>query len=70
MILPGDKYSIEMNPDDPPNAPQRWFKEARLLAILLGCIGDRLFALQDTGVEHDEGEDEVYCLTGTSCFAS
>ncbi|CAE6972893.1 ppsA [Symbiodinium sp. CCMP2592] len=45
VILPGDKYSIEMNPDDPPNAPQRWFKE-------------------DTGVEHDEGEDEVYCLTG------
>ncbi|CAE7441170.1 ppsA [Symbiodinium natans] len=27
VILPGDKYSIEMNPDDPPNAPQRWFKE-------------------------------------------
>ena len=27
LILPGDKYSIEMNPDDPANAPQRWFKE-------------------------------------------
>jgi len=27
LILPGDKYSIEMNPDEPANAPQRWFKE-------------------------------------------
>eukprot|EP00930_Biecheleria_cincta_P041262 TRINITY_DN2825_c0_g1_i3.p1 TRINITY_DN2825_c0_g1~~TRINITY_DN2825_c0_g1_i3.p1 ORF type:complete len:973 (+),score=174.21 TRINITY_DN2825_c0_g1_i3:431-2920(+) len=27
VIHPGDRYSIEMNPDDPPDAPQRWFKE-------------------------------------------
>mmetsp|Transcript_19817 Transcript_19817/g.46272 ORF Transcript_19817/g.46272 Transcript_19817/m.46272 type:complete len:940 (+) Transcript_19817:43-2862(+) len=45
VILPGDKYSIEMNPDDPPNASQRWFKE-------------------DTGGDQDDGEEEVYCITG------
>eukprot|EP00931_Biecheleriopsis_adriatica_P064620 TRINITY_DN39371_c0_g1_i1.p1 TRINITY_DN39371_c0_g1~~TRINITY_DN39371_c0_g1_i1.p1 ORF type:complete len:986 (-),score=218.19 TRINITY_DN39371_c0_g1_i1:66-2957(-) len=28
VILPGDKYSIEMDPEDPPDAAQRWFKEA------------------------------------------
>ncbi|CAE8600698.1 unnamed protein product, partial [Polarella glacialis] len=26
-IIAGDKYTIEMNPEDPPNASQRWFKE-------------------------------------------
>ncbi|CAJ1362740.1 unnamed protein product, partial [Effrenium voratum] len=46
LILPGDKYSIEMNPDDPANAPQRWFKE-------------------DTGGEMDDGEEDVYCISGS-----
>lgn len=26
-IIPGDKYNVEMNPDDAPNASQKWFKE-------------------------------------------
>jgi len=39
-ILPGDRYTIEMNPDDPPNAPQRWFKEV--------CAGEPDDGLDDT----------------------